>query len=143
MLTLNNIKKAILPLFLLCTLQACGQLGNHRHQTIKAMEYTKIENPITRAAIEAWQKGDRLAWLSFFASDVRLLDDRHPRDFMKFSTDAIGHERFTSLDKIENKGMDIYGKFHSDTWGDFKTYFKFHLNKEGKCYLLEIGQAKY
>lgn len=107
------------------------------------MEYETLSDKTVRSAIEAWQSGDAKAWLSFFTTDAKLLDDGHPRDFKKFSTEAIGHERFMSIDKVENNGRDIYGKFHSDTWGDFKTYFKFHLNEDGKFNQLEIGQAKY
>ncbi|WP_228428553.1 hypothetical protein [Chryseobacterium daecheongense] len=135
--------KSIVPVLLLCFLQACGQIGNHNHQIIKQMDFTKIKNIKVQAAIEAWQKGDTTLWLSFFTTDTKLLDDGHLRDFKKFSSEAIGHERFITIDKVENNGMNIYGRFHSDTWGDFKTYFKFHLNKEGKFYQLEIGQAKY
>lgn len=70
-----------------------------------------------------------------------LLDDGKPRDFQKFSTETIGSEHFTGIDKVENEGRDVYGPFHSDTWGDFKTFFKFHINEEGKVDRLEISQA--
>lgn len=138
-----HIFKTILPILLMCTLQACGQIGNHQHKVINQMEYGKINNAKVKNAIEAWQKGDAALWLSFFTTDPKLLDDGHPRDFKKFATEAIGHERFVSLDKVEENGMAIYGHFHSDTWGDFKTYFKFHLNNEGQFDQLEIGQADY
>ncbi|WP_048510341.1 hypothetical protein [Chryseobacterium sp. FH2] len=107
------------------------------------MEYGKISNPKVKVAIEAWQKGDTTLWLSFFTTDAQLLDDGHSRDFRKFSTEAIGHERFTSIDKVEDNGMSVYGYFHSDIWGDFKTYFKFHLDDTGRFDKLEIGQASY
>ncbi|WP_343658899.1 hypothetical protein [Chryseobacterium sp.] len=107
------------------------------------MEYEKISNENVRAAIEAWQKADSKEWLSYFSKNATLLDDGHSRDFMKFSTEAIGKERFTSIDKVEKSSMDIYGKFHSDTWGDFKTYFKFRIGKDGKFDQLQIGQANY
>ena len=123
---------------------ACGQLyKNHSHQKLTEMDLNKITNDIAKSAFKAWQDGNSELWISFFTEDAKLLDDGHIRDFKKFSTEAIGHERFTSIDKVENNGLFIYGKFHSDTWGDFKTYFKFHLNKEGKIYQLEIGQADY
>lgn len=102
-----------------------------------------ISNATVKAALEAWQNGDAKTWLSFFTADARLFDDGSPRDFKKFSATAIGHERFTSLDKVENNGLDIYGLFHSDQWGDFKTYFKFHLDSHGKFDRLDIGQASY
>jgi len=107
------------------------------------MEYTKISHPTVKAALSAWQQGDSALWHSFFTSDVVLLDDGKPRDFNRFSKEAIGHERFTSIDKVEDDGKSVYGHFHSDTWGDFKTYFKFHLHASGKFYKLEIGQADY
>jgi len=34
----------------------------------------------------------------------------------------------------------VYGSFHSDRWGDFKTYCKFHLGADGKFAWLDIGQ---
>ena len=138
-----NSLRSIIPVLLLYSLQACGQISTHNHQTMKQMEITKIRNTKVQAAIEAWQKGDSTLWLSFFTPDAKLLDDGHPRDFRKFSNEAIGHERFNSIDKVENNGLDIYGRFHSDTWGDFKTYFKFQMNEEGKFHQLEIGQTKY
>lgn len=123
-----------------CSLPACGQNNkNHQHQKISVMEINKISHPVAKAAIEAWQQGDAEKWLSFFIPDARLLDDGNVRNFRKFSTEAIGSERFTSIDKVEDNGLSVYGKFHSDTWGDFK----FHVNEAGKVYQLEIGQADY
>lgn len=138
-----NIFKKTLPILLLCSLMACGQIGNHKHKTVPQMEYEKISIQKVKSAIQAWQNGDPVLWFSFFTTDAKLFDDGHPRDFKKFSSEAIGHERFVSIDKVENDGMSVYGHFHSDTWGDFKTYFKFHLNASGKFCKLEIGQANY
>jgi hypothetical protein len=107
------------------------------------MGTNKITNSTAKSAIEAWQDGNSKLWLSLFTDDAKLLDDGHTRNFKTFSIEAIGHERFTSIDKVEDNGLSIYGQFHSDTWGDFKTYFKFHINNEGQIYQLEIGQADY
>ncbi|WP_089688042.1 nuclear transport factor 2 family protein [Catalinimonas alkaloidigena] len=107
------------------------------------MDTHLIQNEIVRKAFEAWQRADTAAWFSYFTPDATLLDDGHPRDFQKFSTEAIGRERFTRLDKVEADGTHLYGQFHSDTWGNFKTYFKFRLTPEGKIEQLEIGQADY
>jgi hypothetical protein len=134
----------LLPIFVLFSLQACGQIGNHDHKKVKKVEYGKINNEKVKKAIEAWQRGELKLWLSHFATDTELLDDGNPRDFKKFSSEAIDHERFVSIDKVENDGMSVYGHFHSDTWGDFKTYFKFHVDlATGKFGKLEIGQASY
>lgn len=131
-------------MLLACGLSACGQrYQNHKHQNATEMNTEKINNEIVKSAIEAWQQGDSELWLSFFTEDATLLDDGHIRNFKNFSTKAIGTERFTSIDNVEDNGLSIYGQFHSDTWGDFKTYFKFHINKERKIWQLEIGQASY
>jgi len=53
----------------------------------------------------------------------------------------LGIERFTSIDVMENNGLDLVGRFHSDQWGDFRTYFKFQLSPTGKIKRLDIGQA--
>jgi hypothetical protein len=107
------------------------------------MDTSKITNKVAKSAFEAWQNGNSKLWLSLFAENPKLLDDGHIRNFKNFSTEVIGHERFTSIDKVEDNGLSIYGQFHSDTWGDFKTYFKFHIDNNGKIYQLEIGQANY
>lgn len=133
-----------LVLCALFNLTACAQINKkHQHSKVMTKEINKITNPIVRGAIEAWQQGDSQKWLSFFVDDAQLLDDGKKRDFKKFSTEAIGTERFTSIDKVEDSGLSIYGEFHSDTWGDFKTYFKFYQDASGKFQKLEIGQAKY
>jgi hypothetical protein len=108
-----------------------------------SMDTSKLTNPTVKAAFQAWQEGDSKLWLSYFTADAQLLDDGHPRNFQSFSTEAIGHERFTSVDIVKDSGRSIFGKFHSDTWGNFKTYFKFHLDANSKIYKLEIGQAEY
>ena len=121
----------------------CRNEGNNNYQKITIMDTSKLTNPIVKAAFQAWQQGDSKGWLSYFTNNAQLLDDGHPRNFQNFSTEAIGHERFASIDKVEDNGLSIYGKFHSDTWGNFKTYFKFHVDNNNKIYKLEIGQANY
>ena len=106
------------------------------------MDTKMITNPVAKAAIDAWQEGNSAKWLALFNENPKLLDDGNPRDFKKFSTEAIGTEYFTSIDRVEDNGLSVYGQFHSDTWGDFKTYFKFHVDSKGKIYRLEIGQAE-
>lgn len=103
------------------------------------MDTSKL-NPVVKSAFEAWQGGDLKGWLGHFTPDAKLFDDGNPRDFKGFS-DEIGKERFTSIDEVKAGGTEIVGRFHSDTWGDFRTYFRFHLNSAGKIERLDIGQA--
>ena len=105
------------------------------------MDTSKLTNPTVKAALDAWQKGDSKTFLSFFVPDAKLYDDGNPRDFNGFVKSACGHERFVSIDKVEDNGATIYGKFHTESWGDFRTYFKFHQNADGKFDRLEIGQT--
>jgi hypothetical protein len=100
-----------------------------------------LTNPTVRAAIEALQRGDCKAWSELFETDAKLYDDGSPRSLAKFTKDALGHERFTSIERVENNGLDLVGGFHSDQWGDFRTYFRFHLSPSGKIKRLDIGHA--
>lgn len=107
------------------------------------MNTDKLTNATVKQAINALQANDSKAWFALFTDKAALYDDGNKMDFKTFWQKAIGHERFTSIDKVENNGLEVYGRFHSDQWGDFKTYFKFHIDKDGKIDRLDIGQAKY
>ena len=101
-----------------------------------------LKNPTVKAAIEAFQAGDRRAWSGLFEEEAELFDDGSPRSLEKFTREAIGHERFTSFDRVSPDGMEVVGKFHSEQWGDFKTYFRFQLGPDGKISRLDIGQVE-
>ena len=105
------------------------------------VDLSKLSNSKVKAAINALQKGDEKTWFSLFADDVKFYDDGNQLQFNNFFKKALGHERFTSIDQVENNGLDVYGNFHSDQWGDFKTFFKFQIGKGGKIIRLDIGQS--
>jgi hypothetical protein len=105
------------------------------------MDTDALTNPRVKAAIEALQKGDRKAWSVLFEPDAKLYDDGSTRSLEKFTRDALGHERFTSIESVENNGLDLTGGFHSDQWGNFRSYFRFQLSPSGKIKRLDIGQA--
>ncbi|MDX6183941.1 hypothetical protein SGQ44_17175 [Flavobacterium sp. Fl-77] len=131
------MKILLIGLFLMCV--ACGQPTNN----LKKVDFERIKNQTVKKAIEALQNADEVAWFSLFTNDAQLYDDGNKKEFKSFFKRAIGHEKFTSIDKIENNSLLIYGKFHSDLWGNFQTYFKFKINDEGKIERLDIGQADY
>lgn len=138
------IRLITLLIALSSTAAACGQrYKGHKHENSKNMDTSIIKNTKVKEAVDAFQASNVNKWLSLFAENAILLDDGSPRDLKEFSTEAIKIERFTSIDKIEDNGNSVYGQFHSDKWGDFKAYFKFHFDTEGKISKLEIGQAKY
>lgn len=101
-----------------------------------------LEHPVVKAAIEAFQRGDRAAWTALFEPGARLFDDGNPRDLARFDQDAVGHERFTGIERVSADGLEITGPFHSDQWCDFKTYFRFHLSSAGRIQQLDIGQVQ-
>jgi hypothetical protein len=106
------------------------------------MDNDRLVNPTVRAAIEALQKGDKQAWAALFEPDATLYDEGNPRSLKKFTQDALGHERFKSIDLVENQGLDLTGSFHTEQWGDFRTYFRFQLSPTGKIERLDIGQSE-
>jgi hypothetical protein len=110
---------------------------------VNTMNTEKLTNPVIKQAINALQNGDKQAWFALFTADALLFDDGNKMNFKSFFEKALGHERFTSIDKVEQNGLHVYGKFHSDQWGNFKTYFKFTVDADGKISKLEIGQAGY
>jgi hypothetical protein len=117
-------------------------LGANIQDTMKT-DIEKLNQPVVRKAIKALQAADSKTWFSLFTDDAALYDDGSSRNFKSFFGKAIGQEKFLSIDKVQDNGLSLYGKFHSDTWGDFKTYFKFQINQEGRITRLDIGQAKY
>jgi hypothetical protein len=105
------------------------------------MDLGALTDPTVKAAIGALQKGDREAWQAMFEADATLYDDGSPRSLQTFTREALGHERFTSIDRVENHGLEVIGAFHSDEWGDFLAFFRFQLSPGGRIARLDIGQA--
>ena len=101
-----------------------------------------LKNPTVKAAIDAFQQGDRTAWSALFEDDAELFDDGSPRSFREFTADALGHERSTSLRRVRSDGLEVGGAFHSDQWGDFRTYFRFHLGSGDKFRRLDAGRVE-
>ena len=107
------------------------------------MNTSKLTNHVVKSAFDAWQEGNTDNFLSYFTTDALLTDDGNPRDFRTFVDHACGKEKFTSISEVSNDGREIAGDFHTESWGDFKCYFRFHVNDEGKIYQLDIGQASF
>jgi hypothetical protein len=105
------------------------------------MKHLAQLHPVARAAVEALQAGDKSTWASLFEADAALYDDGNPRSLEKFTRDALGHERFLSIESVSNQGLDLTGILQSETWGTFRTYFRLQLGPNGKIKRLDIGQA--
>lgn len=106
------------------------------------MDLTKITNENVKKAIEALQVNDKNTWYSCFTSDAVFTDDGRSMNFKSFFDNAFDKkEKFLDIDKVENAGNDIYGKFYAGQWGTFRVYFKFHQTADGRFHRLDIGQA--
>lgn len=104
-------------------------------------DFGLVSDPAVREALMAWQTNDSARWLAAFVHQPTLTDDGAPRDFSAFSA-QIGNEYFTHVERASPDGHTVTGQFHSNTWGDFRTFFRFIPGgAKGKFTSLEIGQA--
>lgn len=105
----------------------------------------KLTNPTMKKLIEALNAGNQQAWNTLFTANAEFYNDGYRSDLKQFTAGAfgLGKERFSSIDKVENNGLDIYGRYYSHQRGSFRTYFKLRLDAIGKITRLEAGQAKY
>lgn len=104
-------------------------------------DFGLIPDPAVRDTLAAWQNRDRDRWLAAFVDNPTLTDDGTPRDFSAFSAE-IGNEYFTQVERASPDGRTVTGQFHSETWGNFRTFFRFIPGgPDGKFKGLEIGQA--
>jgi len=104
------------------------------------MDLSKISNNTVRKAIEALQAGSA-SWYGYFTADPEMMDDGRPVDFRSFFAKALGTEKFIDIDRVEDDGKSVYGRFNAGQWGVFRTYFKFTVNADGLISHLAIGQA--
>ncbi|WP_260262724.1 hypothetical protein [Elizabethkingia occulta] len=104
------------------------------------MNLSIITNAEVKKAIEALQSGDQ-NWYLYFTDNPEMTDDGHKVDFKSFFEKALGHEKFLSIDRVEDDGKTLYGNFKAGQWGTFRVFFKFHQNATGKFERLDIGQA--
>jgi hypothetical protein len=101
-----------------------------------------IDQPTVRLAIEAINSRNKKQWYGLFSDKTKLADDGNPYDFSEWcERELFGSSiaYLASIDKVEDRGLTIYGKFHSDQWGDFKTFMRFHVEND-KITKLEVGQ---
>jgi hypothetical protein len=107
------------------------------------MNTEQLTNPLVKAAIEALNARDRQGWFSLFASDTTLTDDGNVREFTQWSdSELFGNDKayLMSIDRVEDNGLTIYGKFHSGRWGEFDTFMKFKV-QDNKIIRLDVGQV--
>jgi hypothetical protein len=106
------------------------------------MHIEDIGNPVVQAAVRAMNAADRDGWFALFAADAILTDDGNMANFTGWSNHEVfedgGH--ILSIEKIEDGGLRLIAKFHSDRWGDFDTFMNFEV-QNGKITRLDVGQV--
>jgi hypothetical protein len=103
-----------------------------------------IDHPIVRSAIEAMNNRNKKQWYGLFSDKAKLTDDGNPHDFTEWcERELFGSSiaYLASIDKVEDGGLTIYGMFHSDQWGDFKTFMRFHVEND-QITKLEVDQTE-
>lgn len=118
------------------------------HQQSKKTIVTKnikLAAPEVQKAIVALNEQDAKTWYALFTDDASFSDDNREIDFKKWCDRELFSKSkcyVTRIDKVENQGFNIYCLFHSDNYGDFKTYMNFII--EGDTFnRLEVGQVDY
>ena len=80
------------------------------------MKTAQLTNPLVKRAVAALNNGDRAAWFALFTTDATLTDDDHKQDFVQWSDNEIfgkGQGRLMQIDREENHGLTVYGRFDS------------------------------
>jgi hypothetical protein len=98
--------------------------------------------PTVKAAVEALQNADKVAWNRLFTSKAVLYDDGSPRDLKRFTEESFGRKKFVCIDRIANNGLYIEGDLQSDESGTFRAYCNFELNDTGRIVRLDIGKIE-
>ena len=104
-----------------------------------------IRDPLVLSAIGALNARDRKRWFGLFTEKPKFSDDAIPRDLVEWCDEELfgsWSAYITSIDKVEEKGLTFYAKYHSDKWGDFKTFWKFAI-EGGKISRLDVGATDY
>lgn len=104
-----------------------------------------VGNAVVRSAALALNGRDKKGWFELFSEKAEFSDDGIPRDLAKWCEEELfGSARayITSIDRVEEGGLTFYARYHSDKWGDFKTFWRFKV-ENGKVRKLDVGATDY
>ncbi|MBI1281973.1 MAG: nuclear transport factor 2 family protein [Anaerolineaceae bacterium] len=106
------------------------------------MDRAQLSHPIVKAAITALHAGDRKAWLALFVPDAVLTDDGSRRSYVEWSDTELfgkGNGRIIDILSEQDNGLTVNTLFHSNVWGEFKTFWTFQIQGD-KIARLDVGQ---
>jgi hypothetical protein len=116
---------------------------NHHPDTPRG--FAAIADPVVSSAIVALNARDKERWFELFADNAEFSDDGRQHDLAKWCNDELfGRWRacIISIDRVEDGGQTFYARYHSDKWGDFKTFWKFRV-VDAKITKLDVGATEY
>jgi hypothetical protein len=105
----------------------------------------EIHNPLVISAIGALNGRDRKRWYELFSAKPEFSDDGIPRDLVNWCEEELFGSTLAyiiSIDKVEDGGLTFYARYHSDKWGNFKTFWRFKV-KDGRFSRLDVGATDY
>jgi len=108
------------------------------------VDLSAIGNTVVSSAIVALNGSDKKHWFELFSKPA-FTDDGIPHDFVKWCEEELfGFSRafIISIDRVEDGGLTFYARYHSDKWGDFKTFWKFVV-ENGRISKLDVGATSY
>jgi len=109
------------------------------------LDFSAIGNPVVRSAAVALNGRDKKRWFELFSEKPEFSDDGIPRDLVKWCEEELFGQYLAylvSIDRVEDAGLTLYAKYHSDKWGDFKTFWRFAV-QDGKISKLDVGATSY
>jgi hypothetical protein len=104
-----------------------------------------VSSPVVRSAIGALNGRDEKLWFDLFSEKPEFSDDGIPRDLVRWCEEELfGSSRayLISIDRVEDGGLTFYARYHSDKWGDFKTFWRFVV-EDGRISKLDVGATDY
>ncbi|HXX66318.1 MAG TPA: hypothetical protein VEK07_04000 [Polyangiaceae bacterium] len=108
------------------------------------MNVTHLSNPVVRAAVQAMNDADRKAWSALFEAGAVLTEAGHRRSLAQWSEHELfgpGKGHLASIERQEDDGLTVHGRFHSNQWGELETILRFQVDG-GKIRRLDVRTSK-
>jgi hypothetical protein len=109
------------------------------------LDLSAIGNPVVSSAIRALNSRDSKLWFDLFSEEPEFSDDGISRDLRKWCDEELfgsAQAYVIAIDKVEDGGLTFFARYHSDKWGEFKTFWRFEM-KDGKISKLDVGATDY
>lgn len=98
-------------------------------------------HPTVRTAIAALEAGDKLGWLTCFTAGAKLFDNGKRKNLFHFTRDNVGSMYFTTIERADNDGRDVYGLLRIRDEENVQAYFKFRMDAAAMCNRLDVGRV--